>query len=116
MSNDKIIVAGIGLLTILFMIGGVFLLSKQSERLSRPLLGQEVAIEGRTHLPDGTSITYNSNPPAGGNHYATPAHAGFYETPPADGYLVHSLEHGAVILWYNPKLLTTDEISKLKEI
>ncbi len=33
-----------------------------------------------------------------------------------DGNLVHSLEHGAVILWYNPKLLSPAQINQLKEI
>ena len=108
---------GIGLATVLIMVGGIFLLTKQDERLKRPLMGQEVKIESRNHVPDGTEIQYNSNPPAGGPHYATTAHAGIYDKDkmPADGHLVHSLEHGAAILWYKSDL-PKDEVKKLEKI
>lgn len=115
MTTEHKVFIGIGLVTILILAGGIFLVSKQDERLSKPLVGQEIKIEGKSHLSDGTQIRYNSNPPAGGNHYATTAHAGIYDTPPADGYLVHSLEHGAVILWYQPNL-PKEDIEKLKKI
>lgn len=116
MTTEHKVFIGIGLATVFIMVGGIFLLSKQDERLNKSLMGQEVKIEGRSHLPQGTEIQYNSNPPAGGNHYATTAHAGIYDTPPADGNLVHSLEHGAIILWYNPKKLSKDQVEKLKNI
>lgn len=115
MTTERKVFIGIGLVTILILIGGIFLLSKQDERLNKPLMGQEVIEEGRSHLPDDTPIQYNSNPPAGGNHYATTAHQGVYDTPPPDGNLVHSLEHGAVILWYKPDL-PKEDIEKLKKI
>ncbi len=114
-STERKIFIGIGLATLLILVGGIFLLTKQDERLNRSLMGQEVKIEGRNHVPDDTKIDYNSNPPAGGPHYATPAHAGTYDKAPADGYLVHSLEHGAVILWYKEDLPKND-VEKLKEI
>lgn len=53
-----------------------------------------------SHVPEGTAITYKSNPPTSGPHY--PVWANFQEisVPIEDGYLVHSLEHGAVALLY----------------
>lgn len=113
-TEHKILIGG-GLATILIIAGGILLVSKQSERLNKPLLGQEVKVSGG-HVPDGTEIPYSTNPPAGGEHYNKTAHAGFYDKAPADGNLVHSLEHGAVILWYNPKLLSKAQIGKLKNI
>lgn len=115
MTTEHKVFIGIGLATVLIMAGGIFLFTKQDERLSKPLLGQEIKVESRNHLPDGTQITYNSNPPAGGDHYAIPQHAGIYDKPPADGNLVHSLEHGAVILWYKADLSKSD-VEKLKNI
>lgn len=52
------------------------------------------------HVPVGTDVTYNSNPPTSGPHY--PVWAAFQEyTSPVDRrYLVHDLEHGAVLLLY----------------
>lgn len=115
MTTEHKIFIGIGLVTLLVIFGGVFFASRQGERLGKPLVGQEVTIEGRNHLPDGTMIDYNSNPPAGGNHYTKPQDAGIYDKAPADGNLVHSLEHGAVILWYKPDL-PKSEVDKLKSL
>lgn len=60
---------------------------------------------------------YNSDPPTSGLHYANEAQAGFYDeniyTYPA-GYLVHNLEHGYVIFWYNCDLLDAAGCTKLK--
>ncbi len=116
LSTDHKVFIGIGLTTMLILVGGVIFITKQNERLSKPLLGQEIAITDSNHVAPGTSIQYNSNPPAIGPHYPDPAHAGMYTTPPADGNLVHSLEHGAVILWYNPTQLSGDQINTLKQI
>ena len=53
-----------------------------------------------THVPEGTVITYNSNPPSSGPHYPVWANFQEYAAPLDEGYLVHSLEHGAVALLY----------------
>jgi hypothetical protein len=52
------------------------------------------------HVEEGSPVTYHSNPPSSGPHY--PAWANFQEfgQPVAHGYLVHSMEHGAVVLLY----------------
>lgn len=58
---------------------------------------------GRDHVVDAT---FRVDPPAGGDHDAAPASAGVYTSPdvPADANLVHSLEHGFVILWHRTDL------------
>jgi hypothetical protein len=58
---------------------------------------------GQNHVP---SPSYAVNPPSGGNHLASAARAGVYEgtAVPAEGLLVHSLEHGYVIAWHSPDL------------
>jgi hypothetical protein len=55
------------------------------------------------HVPNPT---YKVDPPAGGPHLATPARPGYYlgKAAPADGQLVHAMEHGFVVLWVNPDL------------
>ena len=64
---------------------------------------------------------YNSDPPTSGRHYAETYKAGFYaedalevRQPFPEGHLVHNLEHGYVIFWYNCKLLSAEECSDLK--
>jgi hypothetical protein len=46
--------------------------------------------------------SYPSVPPASGPHEQTPLDAGVYPDPPPIGNAIHSLEHGAVIVWYAP--------------
>lgn len=52
------------------------------------------------HVAQGTSVTY-TNPPSGGPHYPVWANFQEFSTVVPDGNLVHSLEHGAVELFYN---------------
>lgn len=79
--------------------------SSTDPRVERPTASCPVEITtypeiSAVHVPEGTVITYNSNPPCIGNHY--PAWANFteFDKPLDEGYLVHSLEHGAVALLY----------------
>src|SRR5579859_1516467 len=58
--------------------------------------------EGHTHVPVGTVIQYDTDPPTSGNHYPFPQQGGYYPNPILAGYLVHSMEHGGVIIYYNP--------------
>jgi hypothetical protein len=66
---------------------------------------EDAAAGGSDHQPDGTSIDYTSAPPSSGSHYQTwaPFSRKFYTTDdrPPLGNLVHNLEHGYTILWYN---------------
>jgi hypothetical protein len=52
------------------------------------------------HIPEGAPTAYNSNPPTSGPHYPVWANFTEFSVPIDDGYLVHSLEHGAVALLY----------------
>lgn len=65
---------------------------------SQPLPGQKIADLGRGHIEIGKEVQYNSNPPTSGSHYPDWVRAGIYENERDDRNLVHSLEHGYVIL------------------
>jgi hypothetical protein len=83
-------------------------------------LGQAIPpLSDTSHVADGTDPgPYNSDPPTSGRHYAQPAQAGFYDTDPwpvhPEGHLVHSMEHGYVIFWYNCDLLSESACTALK--
>ena len=58
---------------------------------------------GANHV---SAPAFQVNPPAGGNHLASVARGGVFRgsSVPTDGLLVHSLEHGYVVVWHAPDL------------
>lgn len=58
-------------------------------------------IEGAEHRLPCSPIDYPYEPPSGGPHYSEWAAFGTYTSPVPWGFLVHDLEHGAVILAYH---------------
>jgi hypothetical protein len=78
------------------------------------LPGEKIQELGRDHVPETETVRYNSNPPTSGPHYATPALWGIYTVAPKDEYLVHNLEHGGVVVSYNPDRVTGEELEQLK--
>lgn len=55
----------------------------------------------RNHIPVCSAVTYPHNPPMAGPHYPIWADFKIYDAPIPWGFLVHDLEHGAVVLVYN---------------
>lgn len=85
-------------------------------QLNKPFPGEAVADMGREHVPAGTEVLYNSNPPTSGPHYAEWTRAGIYDPAPDDRNLVHSLEHGYVIISYRDKELKDKIVALANEL
>lgn len=73
------------------------------------------------HRPDGQQIVYKGAPPSFGPHYAAaaPMARKFYvaEDRPLLGSLVHNLEHGYSILWYDETVAEDKEqLAEVKAI
>lgn len=56
----------------------------------------------RNHHDPCSTIDYPYIPPSSGDHYSIWANYQTYTAPVPWGFLVHSLEHGAVVLIYDP--------------
>ena len=70
-------------------------------------------MQGRNHVQQlAKGFKYSSFPPTSGPHYPVPAVFNIYDKPVRQIYLVHNLEHGAVIVQYGDKVptQTVDEI------
>lgn len=76
------------------------------------------ATGGQQHVPDGQAIFYPDSPPAFGEHYGTPdpMQRKLYTEGdrPVLGTLVHNLEHGYTILWYDQTV--ADDDSAMNEL
>jgi hypothetical protein len=80
-----------------------------------------VASGNNVHVPDTTPMQYAEAPPAYGQHYATTAafDRKFYAPGdrPALGHLVHNLEHGYNIVWYDDHVAgDPDQVEQLRAI
>ena len=108
----SLIIAGLAVVAVLayaFTIG------------AQPAVGEEVEIMADfSHVEEGTDPgPYNTDPPTSGRHYANSYQSGFFEeadvnVPYPAGYLVHSLEHGYVIFWYNCNVIDESDCTQLK--
>lgn len=83
----------------LVLIGGVFFV----RAISQPPPGTHMPDLGREHVSEEqvASTQYNSNPPTSGPHLPSWVRPGIYTESQKEGELIHSLEHGYIVISYN---------------
>jgi hypothetical protein len=59
-------------------------------------------------------VSYQPEPPVGGDHAPVWQNCGFYDVPISNENAVHSLEHGVVWVTYQPDLVPPDQIEALQ--
>ncbi len=62
-----------------------------------------------------SAVEYEMSPPAGGPHNPTWLNCGIYEEEVPNEYAVHSLEHGAVWVTYDPELVSGADLDALRD-
>lgn len=62
---------------------------------------QTMPYEGTGHLSPGQSAHYRGDPPTSGAHDRNWIEPGFYDAPQFRSRLVHALEHGNVVIYYD---------------
>ncbi len=105
---------GGGVLLVL-VVAGLFYLGVQEPPAAKS------DIEGLVILPDPGAgheegdIHYDHDVPAGGSHSSVWQNCGIYDQPVAEENIIHSMEHGAVWLAYQPEM-PVDQVEKLREV
>jgi hypothetical protein len=82
-------------------------------------VGTRMPDEGANHVPQTQVPTYQSVPPTSGPHWnlgdgVAPIFWGVYTTPQAEPAVVHNLEHGGIVIWYQ-STATPGDIQKLTQ-
>jgi hypothetical protein len=138
--NDMLKKVGVAALVIAIVGGGIYYISSQRSEansevealLARAGEAKEAAgcsdIEvippmGATETEDSAHVEqmpplsqYNSTPPASGPHDSSTEQAGVYQESPAVlGSVLHSMEHGAVVVWYRPGEQSGAEFAEIED-
>ena len=87
--------------------------------------------DGQTHVTEGTNCRtpasaaqasacggadpYSSLPQTSGPHWNSPANWGVYATPQPETQLGHNLEHGGIVIWYDPERHDANAIDTLTQ-
>jgi Protein of unknown function (DUF3105) len=108
-----VIVVGLVAIAALGAFLAVVLLSDRRQEASEPAGVQSFENLSRNHTYE--PITYEQSPPVGGDHNPIWQNAGFYEEPVPNEKAVHTMEHGAVWITYEPDL-PQDQKDELRQI
>ncbi|WP_299169329.1 DUF3105 domain-containing protein [uncultured Arthrobacter sp.] len=119
--RNSLIFGGIALVIVAIIVAVTIVIVQQVQENNRidALASQE--IEGVETFEDlsathvDTAVEYEQKPPIGGNHSAIWTNCGVYTEPLPNENTVHSMEHGAVWITYQPDLAQA-EIDALTEL
>lgn len=104
-----ILVLGLVVLLLFFLFGG------QSGDTGS--VGQRQADAGREHIQEGTAGSgYASVPATSGPHWSSadsPGPWGVYQNAQPQERMIHNLEHGGIVIWYQPAKLDADGLAAL---
>lgn len=104
-----------GSIVLIVAVMGLFYLDNQGPAIANS------GIEGLVILPDPGrghqegEVDYHDEVPAGGTHNSAWLNCGIYDQPIHEENVVHSMEHGAVWLAYQPDL-PTDQVEILRNL
>ena len=110
-----VLLVGVILIVLVVIMGGA----------PNPNAGVTQVNDGGTHVDPGTNCRapeapcgpdpYSSIPATSGPHWDPSAVAnwGAYSTPQLESQLVHNLEHGGIVIWYDADALTDTQVDEL---
>jgi uncharacterized protein DUF3105 len=105
-----VLVVGVIVLVVAFLFGG-----GGSARV-----GEQQVDEGTAHVQQGEFPSYRSVPATSGPHWnlgngIAPLNWGVYAAPQAEPAALHNLEHGGIVIWYQPNLLDAAGVQALTD-
>ncbi|GAA4781713.1 DUF3105 domain-containing protein [Microbacterium gilvum] len=120
--RGKVVWWTVGSVAAVAVVGAIvasIVFTPQSNRVTYTAGGDGVEIEGvetfsntNTHV-EGT-VDYEQTPPAGGPHNPYWLNCGVYTEPQTNENAVHSMEHGAVWVTYDPELVDEEGVATLE--
>ena len=90
-----------------------------------PNVGTQQPLDDGPHVTAGASCRadpascqvsadpYSSLPATSGPHWGSPNNWGVYTEPQSESQLIHNLEHGGIVVWYDPDLVDQAAVTEL---
>ncbi|HSK92465.1 MAG TPA: DUF3105 domain-containing protein [Candidatus Angelobacter sp.] len=105
-----VLVVGVIIIGLVLLLGG-----EPSQNV-----GTQQPNDGSEHIRDGTVVPetqrpWTSVPGTSGVHWDSPANWGVYNSPQLEEQLIHNLEHGGIVIWYDPDALDADGVDQLAQ-
>jgi hypothetical protein len=113
--NQNLMIGAAAAILVL-LIGFVVYLNVRGEQ---PVAGEtQLASQGNMHIEFGSPspIAYNSVPPTSGPHYGNLVGWGIYQEPQRYEHLVHNLEDGGVVIYYQCPDGCPEIVQELEEL
>lgn len=94
---------------------------------SDPNAGVAQADDGSAHTNDGAACRanpgscgvsgnpYSSLPATSGPHWGNPGSWGVYTSPANESQVIHNLEHGGIVIWYDSETVDADAVQALED-
>ncbi len=113
---------GIFIIAAVIAIGSVVYLVLTNPSVEQPTEAVGVSVvqmSSSGHVETGIDVEYSTDPPTSGQHYGAPMPAGVYNAgdiiaPFPESNIVHSMEHGYVVFWYNCSSMSLAACEQLK--
>jgi len=94
---------------------------------TNPNAGVRQTDDGTTHINGGfcredpsscglTANPYSSLPATSGPHWQSPTNWGVYTSPQAESQLIHNLEHGGIVIWYDAEAVDDAGVQELTSL
>jgi hypothetical protein len=114
LGGTQMVVIGVGLLVVVGLTAiALFTLLAPGASAT---VGTAQAMDGRTHIDEGTQGgPYSSTPAASGPHWPQPIAWGVYPDPIPQEPVIHNLEHGGIVIWYQADQVAPTDVAELAE-
>ncbi|WP_084962371.1 DUF3105 domain-containing protein [Thermoactinospora rubra] len=111
--RTAMLIWGAGGLVLVVLVGLVAVYLVRQNQATSLAAATSASYQANEHTWD--PVAYKETPPMGGEHNGYWQRCAIYDKPIHNEHAVHSLEHGAVWITYQPNL-PQDKVAKLKEV